>query len=83
MKKNTINDAISAVMKEKAIPLTSREIYETIIEKKYYQFNSKNAIGVVSNQLRRHSEGNVQSKNREILYRRLPDGSYEINKQGK
>lgn len=53
----TITDAIVKVLMENSKGLTAKQIYEKIVEKKYYNFGAKNPVGVVSIQLNRFCDG--------------------------
>ena len=52
----TITDAIIKVLTKNTEGLTAKEIYEKILENKFYEFGAKDPIGVVSVQLKRFSE---------------------------
>ena len=49
----TITDAIIKVLTKNTEGLTAKEIYEKILENKFYEFGAKDPIGVVSVQLKR------------------------------
>lgn len=51
-----IIDAVVIVLKENG-SLTSKEVYEKIIEKELYTFGAKNPINVVNSKIRCHCEG--------------------------
>ena len=53
----TIVDAIKTVLSESSEGLTSKEIYNLIVEKKLYSFGAQNPAGVVNAQIRRRCEG--------------------------
>jgi len=53
----TIIEAIKAVMREAAHPLTAREAYVAIVDKSLYAFRAKDAQHVVVMQIRRHCLG--------------------------
>ncbi len=61
MAKETIRDCIVKVLKENGKPMSSADIYDTIVKKGLYQFNTANASNVVRSQLRRHCK-NVERK---------------------
>jgi restriction system protein len=50
----TINEAILAVMKRAGTPLTPKEAYDLIIDKKLYEFHAQQPVNVVKGQIRRH-----------------------------
>ena len=51
-----IVDAVVFVLKENG-SLTSKEVYENIIERGLYNFGAKNPINVVNSKIRCHCEG--------------------------
>lgn len=53
----TIIEAIKEVMRAKGQPMTAREAYDAIVERKLYEFHAQNPAHVVQMQIRRHSEG--------------------------
>jgi restriction system protein len=53
----TIIEAIKAVMREAAHPLTAREAYVAIVERSLYAFHAKDPQHVVLMQIRRHCHG--------------------------
>ena len=71
----TINEAITAILKEKGKPLSAKEIYDLIMEKNYYKFNSKNPVAIVSGEIRKRCEGKNSSK---ILYKKVEKGIYTL-----
>ena len=64
----TIIDAIVKVLTENTEGLTTKEIYEKILENKYYEFGAKDPIGVVAIQLKRFSEGQKISNPSQVRY---------------
>ncbi len=61
MEKKTIRDCIVEVLKENGNPMSSSDIYDAIVKKGLYQFNTANPSNVVRSQLRRHCK-NLQRK---------------------
>ena len=53
----TIIQAIQKVLKESNKPLTYKEIYKQIIDKKLYEFNAKNPLNIVRWSIRKHCFG--------------------------
>lgn len=53
----TIVEAIKQVLEDKTHGLTSKQIYEEIIQRKLYCFGAENPVGVVNAQLRRRCNG--------------------------
>jgi restriction system protein len=53
----TIIDAIKKILSEKEIGLTSREIYEKIIDKNLYSFGAKDPKSIVNGIIRKHCVG--------------------------
>jgi len=55
MPKTTIRDAITTVLREaNGSPMGAKEIYEAILSRELYEFNAKDPLNIVRNQLRRH-----------------------------
>jgi restriction system protein len=54
--KQTVNDAITEILKQANKALDPKQIYEMIMQKKLYNFKSSSPENIVRNQLRRHSE---------------------------
>lgn len=50
----TVVEAISEILSKNNRPMTSKEIYESIIKENLYEFNSKNPLGIVRSAVRRH-----------------------------
>jgi hypothetical protein len=72
----TINEAITAALKESNKPLSAKDIYTVIEEKGYYKFNSKNPVAIVSGEIRKRCEG-PQSKGK-VLYKKVDSGGYTL-----
>lgn len=53
----TIVEAIKHVLIDNVSGLTSKQIYEEIIQQKLYSFGAENPVGVVNAQLRRRCNG--------------------------
>ena len=83
----TITDAIVKVLTENVEGLTVKEIYQKILENRYYEFGAKDPIGVVSVQLKRFCEGtNISNPSILKLFVSFQQGNlqkYKLNrKQG-
>lgn len=53
----TIVEAIKTVLKETTEGMTAKEIYDKIVENKFYSFGAKNPVQVVNSQIRRRCKG--------------------------
>lgn len=53
----TIVECIKAVLSESGIAMTSKEIYDRIIERKLYTFRAQDPVGVINAQIRRNCLG--------------------------
>lgn len=81
MSRITINEAIITVLKSEKKSLTSREIYDKIIERKLYFFKSATPLHIVSTQLRRHCIGiDFKSAHKEKHYKLGDDNKYELKR---
>ena len=57
MKRRTIREAAIEALKRCGKPLSSREIYEYIIQNDLYRFNAENPLRIVNGEIRRHCVG--------------------------
>ena len=75
----TIKEAALEVMREKGEPMTVREIYDQIILRKLYKFNSNNHENIVRRTIRIQCEGmdHLPISKSVKIFRRLEDGRYE------
>ena len=73
----TIHEAITTVLQEEKKPLSSKEIYDRIIEKNYYTFQSKDPRAIVSGEIRKRCEGS-KTLSGKVLYKKVSEGSYMI-----
>lgn len=78
MKKGTIKDAIIKVLNEKNEPMIAKEIYQTIVDKGYYQFGAKNPTGIVSGVLREHSIGTA---GKEVVFKKESNNAFSLVKK--
>lgn len=78
METKTINQAIVKAMQESSAPMSPKDIFELISSKKYYTFKSKNPVSIISNELRRHTEGNKVSKGKKIQFKSNSLRHYEL-----
>lgn len=53
----TIVESIKKVLNQSTTPLSAHQIYDAIDKSKLYKFNTKDPLGVVRQQVRRHCEG--------------------------
>lgn len=77
----TIVKAIEAVLAERNTPLSSIDIYETIVQKMLYSFKAINPEHVVRTQIRRHCDNlsfKTSSKNK--LFHLESNGTYSLLK---
>lgn len=79
MKKLTIREAVIKVLKLKGKPLSSREIYDKIIEQDLYRFNAERPEGIVKVEIRRHCVGvEFPTASPNKYFQILLDGKYWI-----
>lgn len=77
MKNRTINQAIIDIFKKEGKPLTSKEIYNKIIENDYYRFRAEDPVNIVRIQLRRHCINlDFPTASPTKLFQVLKDGTY-------
>ncbi len=77
----TINEAIITVLKSEKKSLSSKEIYDKIIERKLYFFKSATPHHIVLTQLRRHCIGvDFKSAHKEKHYVLNTDNKYGLKK---
>jgi len=60
MPRTTVADVIAQVLKASSKPMSAREIYDSIVASKLYEFKSKDPFGIVRNQITRHCVGNTK-----------------------
>lgn len=53
-KRTTILDAVVAVLTAEKAPRSAAEIHKLIEEKKLFQFNAKDPVGIVRSAIRKH-----------------------------
>ena len=77
MAERTILEAIIKVMEDSGRALTPKEVYRKIRENRLYQFKAQNPLGVVANQIRRHSLGiDFPSSDRKKYFKIDHDGRF-------
>lgn len=77
--RRTIVESIELVLREERGPLTPKAIYNRIVHRGLYRFNTDNPVHVVRSQIRRHCEGlDFPSASSRKYFRMLPDGSYDL-----
>ena len=60
MPRSTVADVIAQVLKASSKPMSAREIYDSIVADKLYEFRSKDPFGIVRNQISRHCVENAK-----------------------
>ena len=60
MPRTTVVDVIAQVLKASSKPMSAREIYDSIVADKLYEFRSKDPFGIVRNQISRHCVENAK-----------------------
>ena len=78
MAKKTVGSVIAEVLSAADRPMTPQEVYDEIVAKNLYEFNSKSPVGIVRNAISRHSLQNTHrcaSKNK--LFSKSPEGRYK------
>ena len=77
----TILDAVKAVMLANSTPMTAEEIYRAIRDQALYEFHSRDALGIVKRQIRRHCEGLDLTMAAPVKhFRMVSNGRYELLK---
>lgn len=75
----TILEAAKAVMLANRMPMTAEEIYRAIRDQALYEFHSREPIGIVKRQIRRHCEGlNLSLAAPVKHFRMMANGRYEL-----
>jgi restriction system protein len=78
MKKLTIKEAIFKVLNNSKVPLSSKSIYDSIIEHDYYRFKAENPPYIVRSLIRRHCQGlDFPSSSTKKYYQIFEDGTYQ------
>lgn len=79
MKKQTIIEAIKAVMVAEGHPLSVAEVYEAIIQSGLYEFKADQPVQIVRAQLRRHTAGlDFPSASTTKHFIQLPNGRFYL-----
>jgi len=79
MKKRTIQEAAIEALKRNGKPLSTKEIYNSIIEHDLYRFNSENPEYIVKGEIRRHCEGvEFPTAKSNKVFKILLDGTYWV-----
>jgi restriction system protein len=77
MKRRTIREAVIEAFKRIGKPLSSRGIYDFIVEQDLYRFNAEYPEGIVAVEIRRHCVGvEFPSAKPEKYFQILKDGTY-------
>lgn len=75
----TILDAVKAIMLSSSTPMTAEEIYRAIRDQALYEFHSRDPLGIVKRQIRRHCEGlDLTLAAPAKHFRMVADGRYEL-----
>ena len=78
MPHKTISDAIAAVLTQES-PLSAQQIHDRIAAGRLYEFQAKDPLGVIRNQLYKRTEGNDHScAAKRKLVRKMPDGQFTL-----
>ena len=73
-----IYEAALVVLKESGQPMHARDIHREIVARDLYSFGAKDPVSIVSQSLRKKSEGapNVS----EVVFKRTAPGTYRLAK---
>lgn len=78
-KKLTILGAITKVLNEHSFSMSSKQIYNSIVEKQYYKFKAQNPYSVVRVELRRHCNGiDFPTSSPKKYFQIFNDGTYSL-----
>lgn len=79
MPRTTVTDAIAQVLKASSKPMSAREIYDSIVAGKLYEFKSKDPFGIVRSQISRHCIENAKDGAApRKLFRKVEKDLFEI-----
>ncbi|MCB1192133.1 MAG: hypothetical protein H7A23_12215 [Leptospiraceae bacterium] len=79
MNKLTIKQAIIKTMEKEGKPLTSQEVYNSIVKHNLYTFGAKDPKAVVNSEIRQHCEGlDLKTSKPEKLFKLEKDGKYSL-----
>lgn len=79
MKRRTIIEAISKVLKNNSKSLSIKDIYDQIVSNSYYTFKAQNPYNVVRVEIRRHCVGvDIPSASRSKYFQIHKDGTYSL-----
>ncbi len=79
MKNRTIQEAAIEALRRNGKPLSTKEIYNSIIEHDLYRFNAENPENIVKIEIRRHCEGvEFPTAKSNKVFKILLDGTYWI-----
>jgi hypothetical protein len=74
-----LREAIAEILQENGGPMTAQAIYEQIIQRKLFEFNTPTPMTILRSTLRRHCEGNTyKTALRTKYFARTPDGEYRL-----
>lgn len=71
-----IYEAALMVLKESGQPMHARDIHREIVARELYSFGAKDPVSVVSQALRKKSEGAPNSVN--VVFKRTGPGTYGL-----
>ena len=78
MAKKTIKDCIIEVLTSSGKPMSSKEVFDAIVAKGLYQFNTANPANVVRSQLRRHCKNLQRKDSAGGCFEITPDGNFKL-----
>jgi len=78
MAKKTIRDCIVEVLRDAGQPMGSKEVFDAIIAKDLYQFNTVHPSNVVRSQLRRHCKNLKRKDSAEGCFEMTGDGKFKL-----
>jgi restriction system protein len=82
MRRTTIIDAITRILRESQTPLPVNVIYDKIVANDYYPFKAQDPLSVVRVELRRHCQGvDFPTASKKKYFQILHDGTYCLIEQ--
>lgn len=78
-KKFTIKNAVAEALRLENKPLTSKEIYEIILQKNLYSFKAKNPLSLINTELRSHCKGlELKTSKPDKIFKIVDDNKYSL-----
>jgi restriction system protein len=75
----SIVEIIKQILSEKKMPQTIRQIHDEIVDRKLYVFHTKNSIGIINNQVRRHTCGiDIKSGSSKKYFKLVENNLFEL-----